>query len=166
MNLQAKLPSNRVEPVTLLWEKFTKFWDNKSGNWLQDTPDRFPDVFSHNPVAFCGRMDTIGLVQIRHSADTFQEEGDQKDFIFICQLTEDGTETVCILISHIGGYAHPCQNNLCGRVFLSDFVYDPLQVFFGGCQGKPPQSVIAPQFKYKDIHPLVQDPVDTTVPPG
>lgn len=83
-------------------------------------------------------MDPIGLVQFRHAAYAFQQEGNEVELVAGCESPENFFESVRIGLPHAGGDLHAGQDEAGGGVFCLYFIEDGLQVLFGCGKGDAP----------------------------
>src|SRR5438552_9513290 len=84
-----------------LWERLLRL------QLLQNWAKIFPDVFGHDFMAFDSRVDAIGQVQFRMSADAFEQKRNENGLVLLRELDEGLLKVAGVIRAEIGWHLHP-----------------------------------------------------------
>src|SRR5262249_15907889 len=60
---------------------------NPGGSQPEERPEVRPQALDNDAIAFCRRVNAVGLIESRISADAFEEERHERDAPFLCDIT-------------------------------------------------------------------------------
>ena len=130
--------------------------------WQED----FPDVFRDFDLALCCRVDAVGLIEFFDTADSFEEEGDEGGFGFLCDFGEEGFEAGGEFLAHVVGHLHAGDEELDFGVLAAGFFNDSEEILFGFGGGDAAKAIVSAEGDDEDVGSFCHGPGDATEAAG
>ena len=119
---------------------------------LQHGFKHLPNVRGNNPMAFCGRVDSVGKIQLWFSSDSLQKKWDEVSLVLLRKLGKDSSESVEVITPPVGRDQHSSDNELHFRIFCPSSRQNLVEILTSGFEGNAPKSIVSTQGENQDIN--------------